>query len=177
MVGIAVRKIEAEKAGCTKDGNDLALLAKDRLIGERIGEGESGAVIILEGAEHFRTGDNLDPGARFIAGEERSHEESPALEELVKRNGGSGVQVDKTTANIIEKVFVIEMIVLLFMNSIIDKHIGDFTVIGNNSAVEGYKRNVNRGESIGRNEPNRPVKINLSAGGDLDIRYHGEHLL
>lgn len=69
---------------------------------------------------------------------------------------------------------MIEMIVLLFMNSIIDKHIGDFTVIRNNSAVEDFKRNVNRGGSIGRNEPDRPVKINLSAGGDLDIRYHEE---
>ena len=48
VVGIAVRKIEAEKAGFAEDGNDLALLAEDRLIGERIGEGESGAVIILE---------------------------------------------------------------------------------------------------------------------------------
>lgn len=177
MVRIVVRKVEAEKAGCTEDGNDLALLAEDRLIGERIGEGESGAVIILERAEHFRSGDDLDPGAGFIAGEERSHEESPALEKLVKRNGGSGVQVDKTTANIIEKVFVIEMIVLLFMNGIIDKHICDFTVIRNNSAVDDFIHNVNRGGSIGRNEPDRPVKINGSAGGDLDIRYHGEHLL
>lgn len=91
MVGIAVRKIEAEKAGCTEDGNDLALLAEDRIIGERIGEGESGAVIILEGAEHFRTRDDLDPGARFIAGEERSHEESPALRnKFIKRDGRSG---------------------------------------------------------------------------------------
>lgn len=72
---------------------------------------------------------------------------------------------------------MIEMIVLLFMNGIIDKHIGDFTVIRNNSAVESFKRNVNRGGSIGRNDPDRPVKINLSAGGDLDIRYHEEHLL
>lgn len=172
-----MREIETEEAGFAEDGNDLALLAEDRLIGERIGEGESGAVSILEGAEHFRTGDDLDPGAGFIAGEERSHEESPALKELVKRDERSGVQVDKTTANIIEKVFVIEMIVLLFMNSIIDKHIGDFTVIRNNSAVDDFIHNVNRGESIGRNEPDRPVKINLSAGGDLDIRYHGEHLL
>lgn len=91
MVGIAVRKIEAEKAGCTEDGNDLALLAEDRLIGERIGEGESGAVIILEGAEHFRSGDDLDPGAGFIAGEERGHEESPALRnKFIKRDGRSG---------------------------------------------------------------------------------------
>lgn len=177
VVGIVVRKIEAEKTGCTEDGNNLALLAENRLIGKRIGEGESGAIIILEGAEHFWSGDDLDPGAGFIAGEERGHEESPTLEELVKRNGGSGVQVDKTTANIIEKVFVIEMIVLLFMNGIIYKHICDFTVIRNNSAVEDFKRNVNRGGNIGRNEPDRPVKINLSAGGDLDIRYHGEHLL
>jgi hypothetical protein len=91
VVGIAVRKVEAKKAGCTEDGNDLALLAEDRLIGDRIGEGESGAVIILEGAEHFRTGDDLDPGARFIAGEERSHEESPALRnKFIKRDGRSG---------------------------------------------------------------------------------------
>lgn len=91
MVGIAVRKIEAEKAGFAEDGNDLALLAKDRLIGERIGKGESGAVIILEGAEHFRTRDDLDPGARLIAGEERSHEESPALRnKFIKRDGRSG---------------------------------------------------------------------------------------
>ena len=86
-----MRKIEAEKAGCTEDGNDLALLAEDRIIGERIGEGESGAVIILEGAEHFRTGDDLDPGAGFIAGEERSHEESPTLRnKFIKRDGRSG---------------------------------------------------------------------------------------
>lgn len=90
VVGIAVRKVETEKTGFAKDGNDLALLAEDRLIGKRIGEGESGAVIILEGAEHFWSGDDLDPGARFIAGEERDHEESPTLEKLVKRNGGSG---------------------------------------------------------------------------------------
>lgn len=91
MVGIAVRKVETEEAGFAEDGNDLALLAEDRLIGERIGEGESGAVIILEGAEHFRTGDDLDPGARFIAGEERSHEESPALRnKFIKRDGRSG---------------------------------------------------------------------------------------
>lgn len=176
VIGIVVRKVEAEKAGA-EDGNDLALHAEDRLIGERIGEGESGAVIILEGAEHFRSRDDLDPGAGFIAGEERGHEESPALEELVKRNERNGVHVDENIANIIEKVFVIEMIVLLFMNSIIDKHIGDFTVIRNNSAVEDFKRNVNRGGIIGRNEPDKPVKINLSAGGNLDIRYHGEHLL
>ena len=75
VVGIVVRKVEAEKAGFAKDGNDLALLAEDRLIGKRIGEGESGAVIILEGAEHFRGGDDLDPGSRFIAGEEWGHEE------------------------------------------------------------------------------------------------------
>ena len=72
---------------------------------------------------------------------------------------------------------MIEMIVFLFMNGIIDKHIGDFTVIRNNSAVEDFKRNVNRGGSIGRNEPDRPAKINLSTGGDLNIRYHREHLL
>ena len=176
VIGIVVRKVEAEKAGA-EDGNDLALHAEDRLIGERIGEGESGAVIILEGAEHFRSGDDLDPGAGFIAGEERGHEKSPTLEELVKRNERNGVHVDENIANIIEKVFVIEMIVLLFMNGIIDKHIGDFTVIRNNSAVEGFRRNVNRGGIIGRNEPDKPVKINLSAGGNLDIRYHGEHLL
>lgn len=86
-----MRKIEAEKAGFAEDGNDLALLAEDRIIGERIGEGESGAVIILEGAEHFRTRDDLDPGARFIAGEERGHEESPALRnKFIKRDGRSG---------------------------------------------------------------------------------------
>lgn len=91
MVGIAVREIKAEKAGFAEDGNDLALLAEDRIIGERIGEGESGAVIILEGAEHFRGGDDLDPGARFIAGEERCHEESPALRnKFIKRDGRSG---------------------------------------------------------------------------------------
>ena len=177
VVGIVVRKVEAEKAGFAKDGNDLALLAEDRLIGERISEGESGTVIILKGAKHFRSGDDLDPGAGFIAGEERGHEESPALEKLVKRDERSGVHVDENIANIIEKIFVIEMIVLLFVNGIIDKHIGDFTVIRNNSAVEGFRRNVNRGGIIGRNEPDKPVKINLSAGGNLDIRYHGEHLL
>ena len=91
VVGIAVRKVKAEKAGFAEDGNDPALLAEDRLIGKRIGEGESGAVIILEGAKHFRSGDDLDPGARFIAGEERGHEESPTLEELVKRDARSGV--------------------------------------------------------------------------------------
>lgn len=86
-----MRKVEAEKAGFAEDGNDLALLAEDRIIGERIGEGESGAVIILEGAEHFRGGDDLDPGARFIAGEERGHEESPALRnKFIKRDGRSG---------------------------------------------------------------------------------------
>lgn len=91
VVGIVVRKVEAEKAGFAKDGNDLALLAEDRLIGKRIGEGESGAVIILEGAEHFRGGDDLDPGSRFIAGEERGHEESPALRnKFIKRDGRSG---------------------------------------------------------------------------------------
>jgi hypothetical protein len=91
VVGIVVRKVEAKKAGCTEDGNDLALLAKDRLIGERIGEGESGAVIILEGAEHFRSGDDLDPGAGFIAGEEGGHGESPALKnKFIKRDGRSG---------------------------------------------------------------------------------------
>ena len=91
MVGIAVRKVETEEAGFAEDGNDLALLAEDRLIGERIGEGESGAVIILEGAEHFRTGDDLDPGARFIAGEKRGHEESPALRnKFIKRDRRSG---------------------------------------------------------------------------------------
>lgn len=91
VVGIAVREIKAEKAGFAEDGNDLALLAEDRIIGERIGEGESGAVIILEGAEHFRGGDDLDPGARFIAGEERCHEESPALRnKFIKRDGRSG---------------------------------------------------------------------------------------
>lgn len=91
MVRIVVRKVEAKKAGCTEDGNDLALLAEDRIIGERIGEGESGAVIILKRAKHFRSGDDLDPGARFIAGEERSHEESPALRnKFIKRDGRSG---------------------------------------------------------------------------------------
>lgn len=91
MVGIVVRKVKAEKAGFAEDGNDLALLAEDRIIGERIGEGESGAVIILEGAEHFRGRDDLDPGAGFIAGEERSHEESPALRnKFIKRDGRSG---------------------------------------------------------------------------------------
>lgn len=91
VVGIVVRKVEAKKAGCTEDGNDLALLAKDRLIGERIGEGESGAVIILKRAKHFRSGDDLDPGAGFIAGEERGHEESPALRnKFIKRDGRSG---------------------------------------------------------------------------------------
>lgn len=91
VVGIVVRKVKAEKAGFAEDGNDLALLAEDRIIGERIGEGESGAVIILEGAEHFRGGDDLDPGARFIAGEERGHEESPALRnKFIKRDGRSG---------------------------------------------------------------------------------------
>lgn len=72
---------------------------------------------------------------------------------------------------------MIEMIVLLFMNGIIYKHICDFTVIRNNSAVDAFKRNVNRGGSIRRNEPDRPAKMNLSTGGDLDIGYHGEHLL
>jgi hypothetical protein len=91
VVRIVVRKVEAKKAGCTEDGNDLALLAEDRIIGERIGEGESGAVIILKRAKHFRSGDDLDPGARFIAGEERSHEESPALRnKFIKRDGRSG---------------------------------------------------------------------------------------
>ena len=86
-----MREIKAEKAGFAEDGNDLALLAEDRIIGERIGEGESGTVIILEGAKHFRSGDDLDPGAGFIAGEERSHEESPALRnKFIKRDGRSG---------------------------------------------------------------------------------------
>lgn len=91
MVGIAVRKVKAEKAGFAEDGNDLALFAEDRLIGERIGEGKSGAVIILEGAEHFRGGNDFDPGAGFITGEERGHEESPALEKLVERNVRGGI--------------------------------------------------------------------------------------
>lgn len=86
VVGIVVRKIEAEKAGFAEDGNDLALLAENRLIGERIGEGESGAVIILKGAKHFVRRNDFDPGAGFIAGEKRGHEESPALEKLVKRD-------------------------------------------------------------------------------------------
>lgn len=86
VIGIVVRKVEAEKAGFAEDGNDLALLAEDRLIGKRIGEGESGAVIILEGAEHFVRRNDLDPGAGFIAGEERDREGAPALEELVKRD-------------------------------------------------------------------------------------------
>ena len=68
-----MRKVEAEKAGFAEDGNDPALFAEDRLIGERIGEGKSGAVIILEGAEHFWSGDDLDPGTGFIAGEKRGH--------------------------------------------------------------------------------------------------------
>ena len=86
-----MREIKAEKAGFAEDGNDLALLAEDRIIGERIGEGESGAVIILKRAKHFRSGDDLDPGARFIAGEERGHEESPALRnKFIKRDGRSG---------------------------------------------------------------------------------------
>ena len=94
VVGIVVRKVEAEKAGFAEDGNDLALLAENRLIGKRIGEGESGAVIILEGAEHFRSGDDFDPGARFIAGEERGHEESPTLRnKFIKRNGRRGYRV------------------------------------------------------------------------------------
>jgi hypothetical protein len=177
VVRIVVRKVEAEKTGFAEDGNDFALLAEDRLIGERIGEGESSAVIILEGAEHFVRRNDFDPGAGGIAGEEGGHEESPALKELVKRDERGRVQADETIANIIEKVFVIEMIVLLFMNGIIDKHICDFTVIRNNSAVDDFMHNVNRGGSIGRNEPDRPVKINGSARGDLDIRYHGEHLL
>ena len=104
---------------------------------------------------------DFDPGAGGIAGEERGHEKSPTLEKLVKRDERSGVHVDENIANIIEKIFVIEMIVLLFVNSIIDKHIGDFTVIRNNSAVEGFKRNVNRGGIIGRNEPDKPVKNKL----------------
>ena len=33
VVGIVVRKVEAEKAGFAKDGNDLALLAENWLIG------------------------------------------------------------------------------------------------------------------------------------------------
>ena len=66
-------KVEAEKAGLAEDGNDLALFAKDRLIGERIGEGKSGAVIILEGAKHFVRGNDFDPGAGVIAREERGH--------------------------------------------------------------------------------------------------------
>jgi hypothetical protein len=91
VIEIVVRKVEAEKTECTEDGNDLALLAEDRLIGKRIGEGESGAVIILEGAKHFVRRNDFDPGARFITGEERGHEESPTLEELVKRDARSGV--------------------------------------------------------------------------------------
>lgn len=55
VVGIAVRKIDAEKAGFAEDGNDL------------------------------------DPGAGFIAGEERGHEESPTLRnKFIKRDGRSG---------------------------------------------------------------------------------------
>ena len=91
VVGIAVGKVEAEKAGLAEDGNDLAPFAEDRLIGERIGGGESGAVIILEGAEHFLSGNDFDPGAGFIAGEERGHEESPTLEELVERDVRGGI--------------------------------------------------------------------------------------
>ena len=86
VIGIVVRKVEAEKAGFAEDGNDFALLAEDRLIGERIGESESEAVIILKGTKHFVRRNDFDPGAGVIAGEERGHEESPTLEELVKRN-------------------------------------------------------------------------------------------
>ena len=84
-------KVEAEKAGFAEDGNDLALFAEDRLIGERIGEGKSSAVIILEGTEHFVRGNDFDPGAGVIAGEERGHGESPALEELVERDVRGGI--------------------------------------------------------------------------------------
>ena len=49
--------------------NDLALLAEDRLIGERIGEGESEAVIILKGTKHFVRINDFDPGAGVIAGD------------------------------------------------------------------------------------------------------------
>lgn len=91
VVGIVVRKVEAEEAGFAEDGNDLALHAEDRLIGERIGEGESGTVIILKGAKHFVRRNDFDPGAGFIAGEERGHEESPTLRnKFVKRDGRSG---------------------------------------------------------------------------------------
>jgi hypothetical protein len=90
VVGIVVRKVEAEKTGFAEDGNDLALLAEDRLIGERIGEGESGAVIILKRAKHFVRRNDFDPGAWVIAGEEGGHGESPALKELVKRDERGG---------------------------------------------------------------------------------------
>lgn len=96
---------------------------------------------------------------------------------FIKRDERGGISIDKNIADIIGEVFVIEMIMFLFMNGIIDKHIGGFTVIRNNNAVEDFKRNVNRGGSIRRNEPDRPAKINLSTGGVLDIRYHGDHLL
>lgn len=96
---------------------------------------------------------------------------------MVERDKRGGISVDENNAGIIGEVFVIEMIVFLFMNGIIDKHIGGFTVIRNNNAVKDFKRNVNRGGSIRRNEPDSPIKINLSTGGDLDIRYHGDHLL
>ena len=99
VIGIVVRKVEAEKAGFAEDGNDFALLAEDRLIGERIGDGESEAVIILKGTKHFVRRNDFDPGAGVIAGEERGHEESPTLEELVKRDRwgryGVGGLIDK----------------------------------------------------------------------------------
>ena len=106
VIGIVVRKVEAEETGFAEDGNDLALLAEDRLIGERIGEGESGAVIILKRAKHFVRRNNFDPGARFIAGEEGGHEESPALEELVKRDRwgryGVGGLIDKGIVGVLD---------------------------------------------------------------------------
>jgi hypothetical protein len=82
------------------------LLAEDRIIGERIGEGESGAVIILKGTKHFVRRNDFDPGAGAIAGEERGHEESPALEELVKRDRwgryGVGGLIDKGIVGVMD---------------------------------------------------------------------------
>lgn len=92
-----MRKVEAEKAGFAEDGNDLALFAEDRLIGERIGEGKSGAVIILEGAEHFLSGDDLDPGAGFITGEEKGHGDHLPWRSWSKEMRGAGFRLMRIT--------------------------------------------------------------------------------
>ena len=117
VIGIVVRKVEAEEAGFAEDGNDLALLAEDRLIGERISEGESGAVIILKGAKHFVRRNDFDPGAGLnVIRVHKNH--LYRLEDgnnFIKRNGrrgyGVGGLIDKGIVGVLDfgDVFIGDM--------------------------------------------------------------------